>query len=61
MLLLSRLLEESSFPTGEGMVLISLLRQQTTPSTDAETLALWASLAERDAQLARRDEQIRLL
>ena len=47
MLLLSRLLEEYSFPTGEGMDLISLLRQHTAPSTDAETLALRASLAER--------------
>ena len=61
MLLPSRLLEESSFPTRDGMDLISLLRQQTAPSTDAETLALRASLAERDAQLAARDEQIRLL
>jgi hypothetical protein len=61
-LLLSRLLDESSFPTEEGIELISLLRQQTTPSTaDAETLALRASLAERDARLAQRDEEIRLL
>ena len=40
MLLLSRLLEELSFPTEEGMDLISLLRQQTAPSTNGDTLAL---------------------
>ena len=60
-ILLSRLLEESSFPTGEGMDLISLLRLQTAPSTNAKTLALRASLAKRDTQLVARDEQIRLL
>ena len=44
------------------MDLISLLRQQTSPPTaDAETLALRASLAKRDARLAERDDQIRLL
>ena len=61
-LLLSRLLDESSFPTKEGIDLISLLRQQTAPpKADTKSLALRASLAERDARLAERDDQIRLL
>ena len=58
-LLMSHLLSETDIPTGEGIDLITMLR--ALPPQTPDTAALLATIAERDAQLAARDEAIRRL
>ena len=61
---LSRLLDKTSVPTREGIDLITMLCYHLEPPSPPQTpdiAALLATIAERDAQLAARDETIRRL
>ena len=62
--LLSRLLEDSDYLTSEAIDLISMLRHLTEtppPFQTPDSAAFLATIAEKDAQIAARDETIRLL
>ena len=62
--MLSRLLEETDYPTTEAIDLFTILRHLTEtppPSQTPDSATFLGTIAEKDAQIAARDETIRLL